>query len=84
MKYHSVQILDKGLSKGELTSVVNAVGIENLADEKSKEYLLFKHLTNEGKFDKLLECPALLNTPIVRNGKQATVGNRPEIWKTWD
>ena len=33
--------------------------------------------------EKLLEDPTLLNTPIVRNGKQATVGYHPEIWETW-
>lgn len=25
-----------------------------------------------------------LLTPIVRNGKQATVGYQPEIWKGWE
>ena len=84
VKFHSVNILEKGLSKGELTSVVNAVGLDALACAKSSEYHLYRHLTNEGKFDKLLECPGLFNTPIVRNGKQATVGHRPEIWKGWD
>ncbi|MCL1902943.1 MAG: ArsC family transcriptional regulator [Oscillospiraceae bacterium] len=84
IKYHSVNILDKGLSKGELTSVINAVGLDNLADERANEYHLFKHLTDEGKFEKLLECPTLLITPIVRNGKSATIGNEPNIWKTWE
>ena len=28
--------------------------------------------------------PELFNVPIVRNGKEATVGYRPEVWETWD
>jgi len=31
----------------------------------------------------LLKNPKLYKTPIVRNGKQATVGFQPEIWKDW-
>ena len=38
----------------------------------------------EDKFDKVLENQQVLKTPIVRNGKQATVGYQPEIWKTWN
>ena len=85
VKYHSVNVLEKGLSKGELTSVLNSIkGIELLTNEKSPDFHLFKHLTKEGQFDKLLEMPSLLKTPIVRNGKQTTVGYHPEIWKRWE
>jgi arsenate reductase-like glutaredoxin family protein len=31
----------------------------------------------------LLEDPLLLKTPIVRNGKEATVGYAPETWAAW-
>ena len=37
----------------------------------------------ERRLGKLLEVPRLLKTPIVRNGRQATVGYCPEIWKDW-
>ena len=36
------------------------------------------------KMEKLLDNPKLLQTPIVRNGKQATVGFCPDVWKTWE
>ena len=36
------------------------------------------------KLEKLFECPELLKTPIVRNGKQATVGYCPDVWKSWE
>ncbi|MFR2154830.1 MAG: arsenate reductase family protein [[Eubacterium] siraeum] len=34
--------------------------------------------------EKLLENPAMFKTPIVRNGRQATVGYCPDVWKTWE
>jgi arsenate reductase-like glutaredoxin family protein len=86
VKYHSVDILAKGISKGELTAVVSSVGdIDLLVSEKSKDYHLFRHLTTEGKFEKLLDCPELFKTPIVRitdsNGKKrATIGFCPKDW----
>ena len=30
------------------------------------------------------EIPEMIKTPIVRNGKSATVGYCPEIWKDWN
>jgi arsenate reductase-like glutaredoxin family protein len=83
IKVHCIDLLQKTLSKGELNSVINAVGIDVLVNEKSPDYHLFMYLTPEAKPDKLLECSKLLNTPIVRNGKSATVGYCPDVWKTW-
>ena len=34
--------------------------------------------------EKLLENPVLFNAPIVRNGKEATVGYCPEVWAKWE
>ena len=72
------------MSRGELLSVKNAVGLEALVDPKSKDAALVKYLAGEdAKLDKLLENPSALRTPIVRSGKLATVGFCPEIWKLW-
>ncbi len=85
IKFQLVDILAKGLSKGELDSVCRAVGgLEKLIDENSRDYCNIKYLLGEAKADKLAECPKLYRTPIVRNGKQATVGYCPEIWKKWE
>lgn len=84
IKFQSVDLLDKGLSKGEFRSVSNALGgMEHLIDETSKDYAQIKYLVEEQKQDKLLETPKLMKTPIVRNGKLATTGYKPEIWKKW-
>ena len=36
------------------------------------------------KKDKVYLNQHILKTPIVRNGKLATVGYEPNVWKTWD
>lgn len=85
IKYQFVDILRFGMSRGELNSVKNAVGLETLIDEKDQDYPLLQYLASqEAKLDKLYEDPYLIKTPVVRNGKQATVGYCPEIWKTWE
>ncbi|MBQ6065868.1 MAG: arsenate reductase family protein [Clostridia bacterium] len=87
VKFQYVDLKEKGLSRGELQSVINAVGrLDDLidADGKDKDLLiLLLYLTPEDQFDKVLENQSLLKQPVVRNGKQATVGYMPDVWKTW-
>ncbi len=87
IKFQFVDMKEKGLSKGEFTTVANVNGgLENLInpDAKDKETLaLLKYIAEEDKLEKLLENQHLIKTPIVRNGKQSTIGYHPEIWKTW-
>ena len=85
IKYQLVDVVKYGMSRGELTSVKNAVGLEALIDQSHPDAALLNYLAYEGdKLEKLLDDPRLLNTPIVRNGKQATVGYQPEVWKGWE
>ena len=88
IKYQFIDIVRFGMSRGEYTSVRNAVGgMRNLIDEKSKAYEqnFCAYLADEAAVEeKLREAPAMFRTPIVRNGKKATVGYCPDIWKTWD
>jgi Spx/MgsR family transcriptional regulator len=87
IKYQLVDLSQKGLSKGELESVKNAVGLNNLINTKIKEYktLNLEHIrTSSVKEELLLNNPKLYKTPIVRNGSQATVGYQPDIWKEWE
>ena len=84
VKYQAVDLLKFGMSRGELSSVRSAVGLAALIDPKSPDAALVNYLAyDEDKFEKLLENPKLLQTPIVRNGKQATVGYHPDIWESW-
>ncbi len=85
IRFQAIDIKRYGMSKGELTSVKNAVGLQKLIDEKHPDYALLEYLAYDAdKFEKLLEDPTLIRTPVVRNGKQATVGYCPEVWETWE
>ena len=88
IKYQFIDMKEKSMSKGELTSVAQAVGgIENLIDENCKDkdtLALIKYISEEDKFDKILENQQVIKTPVVRNGKQATIGYQPDVWKIWD
>jgi len=82
-----LNLKEKGLSEGEFQSVCQAVGgLDDMIDPdcKDKDLLaLIKYIAAEDKPEKVLENQTVLKQPIVRNGKQATVGYRPEIWKEW-
>lgn len=85
IKFQSIDLLKYGISRGELQSVKSAVSFDALVDWEQPDAALLRYLAYDAdKLEKLLENPALLKTPIVRNGRQATVGNHPDIWKTWD
>lgn len=85
IRFQNIEVDRFGISRGELESVRRAVGLEALLDFKAKDAPLVQYLAHdEDKLEKLLENPKLLRTPIVRNGRQATVGYAPEIWKQWE
>lgn len=87
IKFQFIDLKEKELSKGELKSVCQAVGgISKLINENTKDQdalALVKYISDDEKEEKLLVNQQILKTPIVRNGKQATTGFQPEIWKTW-
>ena len=85
--YQFIDLKEKSLSKGELQSVKKAIGLENLINKNSKDYKklnMDKIRGAETREELLLKNPTLYVTPIVRNGKEATVGNSPEIWRSWE
>jgi len=79
---------ERGIKFQSIDLAKQAVGgIEQLIDSNAKDknlLALLKYLSSEDKEDKLLENPKLFKTPIVRNGKQATVGFQAEVWKNWE
>ena len=86
-KYQYVDLHKYGLSKGEFDSVKTAVGLKDLINSNAKEYksLNMQYLGIGSAAEEILfKNPKLLNTPVVRNGKKATVGYKPEIWKDWE
>ncbi|RJE49019.1 MULTISPECIES: arsenate reductase family protein [unclassified Dehalobacter] len=86
IRYQLIDLDQKGLSKGELQSVKAAVGLNSLFNTGGKDYLrlnLDKISSSIVREELLLNNPGLYRTPIVRNGKQATVGYVPEVWELW-
>lgn len=88
IKVQFIDLREKEMSKGELQSVMRAVGgIDALLDPKAKDQdalALVQHLAESQRFDKLLENQQVLAEPIVRNRRAATVGYAPDVWKTWE
>ncbi|MBR6825988.1 MAG: ArsC family transcriptional regulator [Oscillospiraceae bacterium] len=88
IKFQSIDLLRYGMSNGEFESVLRAIGgIDNLInwDKKDPDIDLMKYMDDRiAKEDKVFDRVELMKTPIVRNGKKATVGYCPEVWETWD
>lgn len=88
IKFQFIDLKEKGMSKGELESVMRCVGgIDGVLDRDAKDQdtvALITYLAESQKFEKLLENQQVLREPIVRNGRQATVGYQPDVWKSWE
>ena len=84
IKFQYIDVRKYGMSRGELASVCAAVGLEALVDPRHPDAVLLSYLaSDQAKLDKLFEDPSLLRTPVVRNGRKATVGYCPEVWAGW-
>ncbi|MBO6196824.1 MAG: arsenate reductase family protein [Butyrivibrio sp.] len=88
IKFQFIDMKEKGMSKGELTSVASANGgIMNMIDLDAKDkdtVALIQYIADEDKLEKLLENQQVIKTPVVRNGRQSTLGYQPEVWKKWE
>jgi arsenate reductase-like glutaredoxin family protein len=82
--FHFRNLTEKGIAKGELENIKRVVPIDDLFDDEGKQFkkrnLEFMEYDKE---EELLNDPLLFRTPIVRNGKLATVGYQSEVWKEW-
>lgn len=88
IKTQYIDLKEKSLSKGEYISVKQAVGgFDKMLNPKCKDkdaLALIQYIADEDKEEKILENQQVLLTPIVRNGRKATVGYQPDIWKEWE
>ncbi len=88
IKYQFIDMKEKGMSKGEFTSVAHVNGgIEGMLDPDAKDkdtLALIKHIVDEDKLEKVLENQHVIKTPVVRNGKLSTLGYQPDVWKKWE
>ena len=88
IRFQRIDPKQYGMSNGEFESVLRAIGgIDKLInwDAKSPEINLMRYMDDKiSKEDKVFDNPMLMKTPIVRNGRQATVGYCPEVWEKWE
>ena len=88
IRFQYIDMNQKGMSAGELRSVCQAVGgLDALIDPNAKDQdtlALIRYLSDEDRFYKLLDNPQIMRLPVVRNGRQATVGYCPDVWSGWE
>ncbi len=88
IKYQLIDMKEKGMSQGEFRSITQSVGgADKLVDEKAKDkdlLALLRYLSDADKAEKIFENQQIIAAPIVRNGKKATIGFQPDVWKEWE
>ena len=84
IQFHFRDLNEKGLAKGELENIIRVIPLDELIDREGKQFkkrnLQYMVFNIE---EELLNDPLLLKTPIVRNGKEVTIGYQPSIWASW-
>ncbi len=88
IKVQFIDLKEKGMSPGELKSAAARVGgVTNLVDREGQRFrdkgLRVASFSGPLLEKALLEDPLLLKTPIVRWGKEATVGFAADTWTGW-
>ena len=75
--YQFIDMKEKGMSRG----------LDAMLDPacKDKDLLaLLQYLSPADREEKALANPQVFKTPVVRNGRQATIGYCPDVWKGWE
>ena len=85
--YQLLDLKKRALSKRELeVFAAGAGGVKALVDREGMKAMErpVAHMNTESLiFGELLNDPAALRSPIVRNGAKATVGADEDTWKRW-
>ena len=83
-----IDLKEKEMSRGEFDNVCRALGgWQQLVDPNAKDkqtLALLEALVDWQQEDKLFENQQLFRTPVVRNGRQATVSYQPQVWQSWE
>lgn len=84
INFHFRDLSEKGISRGELENIKRIYPAEELIDKEGKQYRKrnLQYITHDIE-EELLSDPLLFKTPIVRDGRNVTVGYQPEEWKKW-
>lgn len=82
--FQFIDLAEKGISPGELRSVIGSLGADELIDREGSRFRDrgLAHLLFDVE-EEILGDPLLLRTPLVRQGRRASLGYAPGIWETW-
>lgn len=87
VRVQEVDLGERPMSPGELRGVAAQVGWPALLDKGGARFRdrgLHTALLGDPDIERLLLGDALLlRTPVVRRGKQATLGYQPDAWSAW-
>ena len=83
--YQWIDIHQFGMAKAVFEAAKRIIDAEDMIDHKAKAYtkLYMDYIDETKRESTLFENPELFRTPIVRNGKDFTLGFCPEMWKDW-
>ena len=88
IKFQFIDLPRYGFSGKEFDAVLRGIGgVDNLIDWdcSSEQVTMMRYMDDKlAKEDKVFDNPSLARTPIVRNGKQVTVGYCPDVWAQWE
>lgn len=81
---HLVDLNERALTVGELRNICGNMDPQELLDAESKAYAKagLAYMVYD-PLEEALKNPALLKTPIVRFGREITIGLHPEVWIDW-
>ncbi len=86
IRFQLIDIDRYGISPGELDSVRARTGLQALIHTEAKGYAqsVLRFTRGDDRIrEYLLADFKLIRTPIVRNGRQATIGYQPDTWESW-
>ncbi|HEX2863007.1 MAG TPA: ArsC/Spx/MgsR family protein [Deinococcales bacterium] len=82
---HFVDLMERPMSKGELTRFIQKFGLNDLLDLEGKAYndagLAYMRVSDASMIDRIAQEPRLLKLPLVRNGNRLAVGADEAGWK---
>ena len=81
IRYQFVDLVETGISAGELRAVAQAVGRESLIDPGSARAVArgLAHMDFDPE-EEILKDPLLMRTPVVRDGPRAVIGPDAAAW----
>ncbi len=87
IRIHFVDLAQRAASRGELQRFAQKFGVQALLDRDSRRFrelgLHTAHYSDERWLQTLADEPMLLRMPLVRHGKELTIGYEPDTWAGW-